>query len=247
MTTGNNHHPTEDLLRTFGEGQLSTGMSVAIAAHLEYCEDCRAASSRINAELATEWLASKPLAAADPRREGNFGDSAASADADTLLEKITRQPQVVAAERSKPAAVVPAELHMHERSVKLPRILAKAAQKGVVWRKLAGGINTAKLNLDRDSQCDFMYMKPGSQAPSHTHHGVEVTLVLDGTFEDELGEYRPGDFVLRHGAQTHTPRSDEGCLCYSVLDSPLLFTSGWSRLLNPFQRYLFNRQLRQAG
>lgn len=210
MTTQNNHHPTEDLLRTFGEGQLSTGMSVAIAAHLEYCEDCRSTSGRINAEIAAEWLASKPLAGAEHKRNGSFGGSAAARKTEAMLDRITSQPQVVTADSSRPAAAVPTELHMHERSVKLPRILAKAAEKGVVWRKLAGGINTAKLNLDRGSQCDFMYMKPGSQAPSHTHHGVEVTLVLDGTFEDELGEYKPGDFVLRHGAQTHTPRSDDG-------------------------------------
>ena len=91
-----------------------------------------------------------------------------------------------------------------------------------------------------------MYMKPGSQAPRHKHHGLEVTLVLDGTFHDELGEYNPGDFILRRGNEVHTPQSDEGCLCFSVLDSPLIFTSGFSRLLNPFQKYFFNRNIHQG-
>ena len=251
MTSQTNHHPSQALLRGFSEGQLSTGMSVAISAHLEYCDECRQASNKLNAELASEWLAAEPV-----RSRGSEGvrgaESAANQTTDfgnieSMLDKITRRPQTTSVSRVDTLRSKPVELHMHERSVKLPRVLAKVAENGVVWRKLAGGINTAKLTLDRDAQCDFMYMKPGSQAPSHTHHGVEVTLVLDGTFEDEFGEYMPGDFVLRQSDQTHTPRSDEGCLCYSVLDSPLLFTSGWSRLLNPFQRYLFNRQLRQVS
>lgn len=250
MIRQTNHHPSQELLKEFGEGQLSTGMSVAISAHLEFCDECRKASNTINAELATEWLAAEPPArmqtTTGKSSSRNAGAAPDFSNAQAMLDDITSQPQVVAIRQAEASTEKAVELHMHERSIRLPKVLAKAAGKGVVWRKLAGGINTARLPLDRDAQCDFMYMKPGSQAPSHTHHGVEVTLVLDGTFEDELGEYMPGDFVLRQCDQTHTPRSDEGCLCYSVLDSPLLFTSGWARLLNPFQRYLFGRQLRQG-
>ncbi|MCP5346162.1 MAG: ChrR family anti-sigma-E factor [Gammaproteobacteria bacterium] len=234
MTTQTNHHPSQDLLKTFSEGQLSTGMSIAISAHLDYCSSCRQSVEVYESELASEWVATDPGADGPQLSESNI-----------LMDRITSQPQVVPiTQATRPRR--PVELHMHERSVRLPGVLSRVAEKGVVWKKLAGGINTAKLTLDRDAQCDFMYMKPGSQAPRHTHRGLEVTLVLDGTFEDELGEYRPGDFVLRESTQVHTPRSDEGCLCYSVLDSPLLFTSGWSRLLNPFQRLLFNRQLRHS-
>ncbi|MBT8145800.1 MAG: ChrR family anti-sigma-E factor [Gammaproteobacteria bacterium] len=251
MTSQTNHHPSQDLLRNFSGGQLSTGMSVAVSAHLEYCGECRQAADRYDAELATEWLGSAPSRNVERTvkkvHSVSANDSASRFTvSEAMLDGITDQPQVVSITQASSKREKPVELHMHERSVRLPRVLAKVAGDGVIWRKLAGGINTAKLTLDRDAQCDFLYMKPGSQAPSHTHHGVEVTLVLDGTFEDELGEYVPGDFVLRESSQTHTPRSNEGCLCYSVLDSPLLFTSGWSKLLNPFQRYFFNRQLRQG-
>ena len=237
MTSKLNHHPSERLLETFCEGLLSTGMSVAISAHLELCDSCRQTADTMKARLAAKWLASEP----EPEYRSVPGDASA------MLDAITRQPQIVSLTVPRAGDDVGVELHMHERSVKLPRVLAKVAENGVVWRKLAGGINTANLKLDREAQCDFMYMKPGSQAPRHTHGGMEVTLVLDGTFEDELGEYQPGDFVLREGNHTHTPKSDEGCVCYSVLDSPLHFTSGLSRLLNPFQRLLFNRQLRQGA
>ena len=106
---------------------------------------------------------------------------------------------------------------------------------------MANGINQASVTLDDKTQCDFLYMKPGSQVPVHKHQGNEITLVLDGSFSDETGMYRESDFVVRTPEHTHQPVSEEGCLCFAVLDSPLTFTSGLARLLNPILRYRFRR------
>jgi putative transcriptional regulator len=234
MNSRINHHPSTEQLKLFNEGLLSTGLSVAVSAHMDFCVECHETSNHMKSELADDWI--KTI------------DAKKSMDADQfshLIDEITSQDQSVPVDQIDGLLDEKIELHMHERSVKLPRVLSKAAGKGVVWKTLPGGINTANLGMDRETQCDFMYMKPGSQAPRHKHHGLEVTLVLDGTFCDELGEYYPGDFVLRRGSETHTPQSEEGCLCYSVLDSPLIFTSGFSRLLNPFQKYVFNKKAHQ--
>ena len=56
-----------------------------------------------------------------------------------------------------------------------------------------------------------------------------------------MGHYVPGDFIRRSSTDKHTPASDEGCLCFAVLDRPLTFTSGFARLLNPIQTLMFNR------
>jgi putative transcriptional regulator len=106
---------------------------------------------------------------------------------------------------------------------------------------MAGGINQASVMLDNETQCEFLYMKPGSQVPVHKHRGNEITLVLDGSFSDEMGHYRESDFVLRNVSHQHQPMSDEGCLCFAVQDSPLMFTKGLARLLNPFLQYRFRR------
>ena len=84
-------------------------------------------------------------------------------------------------------------------------------------------------------------MKPGSQTPVHKHQGTETTLVLDGSMTDELGEYGKSDFIFRTNNDTHQPRTEDGCLCFSVLDSPLTFTKGLARLLNPINRLRFQR------
>jgi len=86
-------------------------------------------------------------------------------------------------------------------------------------------------------------MTPGSQVPVHRHQGSEVTLVLDGSFSDELGHYRASDFMVRTKDNLHKPTSEEGCLCFAVLDSPLTFTKGFAKLMNPFIEYKFRKAL----
>jgi len=139
------------------------------------------------------------------------------------------------------------EMHMLNHSVILPHVLAKAASQGLVWKKLAGGINQAQIVLDNKTQCEFIYMTPGSQVPVHRHQGSEVTLVLDGSFSDELGHYKASDFMVRTKYNLHRPTSEEGCLCFAVLDSPLTFTKGLARLMNPFIQYKFRKAIAQRA
>ena len=122
-------------------------------------------------------------------------------------------------------------------------MLAKAASQGLKWKKVAGGISEAQLFLDNETLCEFIYMAPGCKVPVHTHQGSESTLVLDGSFEDELGEYKASDFIIRDAQDSHQPRSKEGCLCFAVLDSPLKFTEGLARLMNPINRYRFKQAI----
>lgn len=220
-----NCHPVTEQLNAFSLGLLAVGPSVAVAAHLEYCPQCRITVAEIEKQLASDWLKQE-----DPHAAIELGP---------VVESITHQPQFTTSPAVAPVALE--ECHLEGHSVSLPRVLARAAGNGLVWKKITGGINQARLDLDRQTQCDFMYMKAGSRAPLHTHRGTEITLVLDGRFHDELGQYRPGDFVFRTSKQLHTPTSDDGCLCFSVLDGPLAFRAGLARLLNPFQGVLFNR------
>ena len=161
-----------------------------------------------------------------------------------MIDSIVDHPQMKG-DRTRADSV--SEIHMLDHSVTLPRALAKVASDGLVWNQLAGGINQAMVTLDDQTQCEFLYMKPGSQVPVHKHQGNEVTLVLDGSFEDELGHYKPADFVVRTAKDLHQPASEEGCLCFAVLDSPLTFTKGLARLLNPFIRYRFRRATSAAA
>ena len=231
MNTEVNFHPSTELLQKFATGSVSGGMNVAISAHVELCKFCRQQTSEFEAKAAIDWL-QMPTES----DESDFSD---------LVAGIIKQPQIDSIGSNGSALN---EIHMLDHSVRLPKVLAKAAAEGLVWKQLGGGINQAELSLDDETQCEFIYMKPGSQTPVHKHQGSEFTLVLDGSFSDELGHYNPSDFIARSGSDVHQPRSEEGCLWFAVLDKPLTFTKGIARLLNPINNYRFRRSLaRRAG
>lgn len=58
---------------------------------------------------------------------------------------------------------------------------------------------------------------PGSRFPRHTHPGGEEFLVLQGTFQDETGEYPAGTYVRNPPGSAHSPGSDAGCILFVKL------------------------------
>lgn len=52
---------------------------------------------------------------------------------------------------------------------------------------------------------------PGSAFSAHTHDGGEEYLVLDGVFQDELGDFPAGTYVRNPPTSRHTPATDPGC------------------------------------
>ncbi|MFK8027866.1 MAG: cupin domain-containing protein [Gammaproteobacteria bacterium] len=50
--------------------------------------------------------------------------------------------------------------------------------------------------------------------PEHTHPGGEEIFVLEGTFEDDYGEYPTGSWIRSPYLSKHKPYSKEGCLIY---------------------------------
>lgn len=58
---------------------------------------------------------------------------------------------------------------------------------------------------------------PGSHFSAHNHPGGEEFLVLEGTFQDENGDYPAGSYVRNPPGSRHTPRSDGGCIIFVKL------------------------------
>jgi len=51
---------------------------------------------------------------------------------------------------------------------------------------------------------------PGSSFSPHTHDGGEEYLVLDGTFQDEDGDFATGSYVRNPPTSSHTPAAQDG-------------------------------------
>ena len=104
------------------------------------------------------------------------------------------------------------------------------------WRGF-GGVAEAVLDLGTPGyRTTLMRVRGGKAVPRHTHEGNELTLVLEGSFHDELGRYARGDLAITDPTVKHQPVADEGqdCLCLAVTDARLRLTGPLGRLLNPF-------------
>jgi anti-sigma factor ChrR (cupin superfamily) len=55
---------------------------------------------------------------------------------------------------------------------------------------------------------------PGTRFQPHQHFGGEEIFVLEGTFEDEHGQYPAGTWMRSPHGSIHTPFSEHGCLIY---------------------------------
>ncbi|OYX41575.1 MAG: cupin [Rhodobacterales bacterium 32-67-9] len=55
---------------------------------------------------------------------------------------------------------------------------------------------------------------PGSAFPAHVHTGGEEILVLDGTFQDEHGDYPAGCYFRNPPGTSHRPAAADGCTIF---------------------------------
>lgn len=217
------HHSSSQELLAFGKGELPAGDSVAISAHLEYCTSCANKLGHLEADIAQDWskYSSESILDTD--------------ELEPILDSIFTAPI------HEDLPVPPLNEGMIEvggQKFELPTVLSSLAESGLNWRKMPGGVSLALVKLDNQNICSFLYMKPGGGVAMHTHKGKETTLVIGGSFFDAEGEYRKGDFIQRGEEDNHTSQSNEGCLCFTVQDNPVVFTRGLPRLFNPINRLL---------
>ncbi|RUO25592.1 transcriptional regulator [Aliidiomarina minuta] len=219
-------HPSEAMLNSFVSGTLSPALSLIVATHIDMCPRCQHIVSELEQELAEQMLATP----------ANLG----SADSQMMLEAIFNSQEPVIEQSSEADNESAGLITLEGKQFHLPRALARQRDRIGPWNKMVGKLWRAPLNLSTEETTNLIYMAEHSGVPEHTHKGMEATLVINGRFNDEFDSYTDGDFILLDGSRQHTPQtSDEDCLTLAVMDQPLHFTSGLSRLLNPFSSIFF--------
>lgn len=209
------HHLNEDLLVSYAAGHLSEGWSLAVATHLAMCPQCRrqldlaeAAGGALVAELA-------PV----------------SAPADAWAQLKSR---VMAEPRTEPVAV--AKPRMGRSSVPEPlRSYLGCELDEIKWRNLGNAKQLLIKTGDNTTQARLLCIAAGKPVPEHSHGGRELTLVLQGSFHDEVDSFGPGDLEDADGDLTHQPIAgpEMDCICLAVTDAPLRFSSRLMRVLQP--------------
>lgn len=205
------HHPSDALLVAYGAGCLSEGLSLAVAAHLALCPVCRAAARTV------DGLGGALLDA----------DAGLDLDGGALARTLAR----LDGPRETPASPPPA-------AGPFPQPLAAYVDGDPRWQRLAPGVRRLELlrRTSRGGAAQMLRIAPGVTLPHHGHGGLELTLVLSGSFADETGRYGPGDLAEVDQDTRHQPIADthEECVCLIATDAPLRFTGILGRLVQPF-------------
>lgn len=206
MTRQITHHIPLDLLRDWAAGRLAAAFATVIAAHVALCDDCRAA-----------WEAEDLLAG-------------------ELLDRMTPAPVGLAA-RERMFAALDHAVPVLPREAKgvLPAPVMELTVAAPRWQSLGGGIRQQILLPGPEASLRLLHIPSGRKVPEHGHGGLELTLVLEGSFSDSEGRFGRGDVECAGNDTNHQPvAGDDGpCLCLAATDAPLRFRGLVPRLLQP--------------
>jgi putative transcriptional regulator len=212
------HHPKPSLLLAFTQGQLSASLSIAISTHIDHCEHC------MHQVLALQETSALAL-------DENVAELEEWSD-DDMISCITEEDYEV-----HPKQGAPIQFNIKGSDYTLPRALQSVQLSN--WLKL-GKLSRASIDLNEgEVHTNLLHIEQGGTIPTHTHRGFELTVLLAGEFEDEHGKYVPGDFIWLNEANTHSPKTDSGCLCLTVANDALHFVQGFSKALNPIGRLIY--------
>jgi putative transcriptional regulator len=225
------HHPKFELIQSFVNGDLPASLSAGISIHAGMCPICQQKISLLtdqvaelnfdesyaNTAVSNHDLATKEMSAI------NFDD---------MISAITESDNIDVMQAVKTKTV-----NFRNKSYQLPTalnnmLLGKTAHIGKLARR--------RVQLDENEiHTNLLHMEPNGSVPLHTHKGFELTLLLEGSFHDEEGEYVKGDFIMLDGQHLHNPISRSGCLCYTVANDSMHFTQGINKWLNPIGSFIY--------
>ena len=88
---------------------------------------------------------------------------------------------------------------------------------------------------DEQTTARLLRIPAGRPVPTHSHGGLELTLVLSGAFSDATGTYSRGDLQEADENIDHQPHAalGEDCICLAVTDAPLRLKSLAARMVQP--------------
>lgn len=202
------HHIPDAMLAAYAAGQLPHAFSVVVASHVSLCDQCR---STLGAHQAVGGLV---LEAADTVGVSNDLKTDILAQLD---DPYTPEP-------------------VFDRSGIYPGPIVEALKgKEPRWKTLGMGVRQDILSANREGSVRLFFIPPGQAVPNHSHNGLELTLVLQGSFSDETGSFGVGDLEIGDEHLHHTPTADPGdpCICLAATDAPLRFNAFLPRLLQP--------------
>lgn len=224
------HHPSTDLLVEYANGSLPWAVNIAVAAHVQMCNACKQQVNLLNniggasldntpAELINDDSFSRLISRIENSPESSNTDSP-----DATEKAHSRENPTVAT-------------YLVDSPIEIPTVISKILPKRLKWRKISNALKSARLITGQNEyEVAFHKISKGGTVVEHDHRGLEVTLVLEGSFSDQNGVYQKGDLIVKQPGDVHQPTAarNHDCLCLSVCEAPVKITGFMGLLLNPF-------------
>jgi putative transcriptional regulator len=210
------HHLDHATLVSYGAGTLHSGLSLVVKAHLEFCSSCRKAAMAAD-EIGGSFLSNQG--------EVEVSDSSRSAVIDRIqTATLHRLPVARSAVSEVPRA--------------LQDVLGTSDLDSLKWQKTGPGVAMYKLPKQKGEEGFFGLLRiaPNHKLPDHGHGGTELTLILRGSYQDEMGHFSRGDVADLDESVSHQPvvPEDGECICVVANDAPTRFHSWPARLVQRF-------------
>lgn len=211
------HHLDSSTLIGYSAGSLPLAFRAVVSAHLSICAYCR--DQLLDADRVGGQLISQQEGVAMP-----LGAR------DLMLKRLAVSPSSTQTDR-------PVTPRAHDPD-QLPKPLWPyfgQTYSGLRWRTIGPGVHHIRSREVQDGHLMLLRIAPGRCVPMHSHGGNELTMILQGAYDDALGHFAPGDVADLDCDVEHQPVTSPGvpCVCVAATDLPLRF-SGWlARALQP--------------
>jgi putative transcriptional regulator len=211
------HHPDDATLMSFAAGSLPEPLALVIATHCAVCPTCAAevkALERVGAAMFAE-LAPQNLDRAAP-----------------VMALRSMESDVVSAGHRSAAG------QDADGDIPVPlRHLIGDKLDDIQWQRLGFGVWHAPVLQHKSSRGDvrLLRVEPGRAMPEHGHGGAELTMILRGAYQDEIGRFGPGDVADLDDDVEHRPVADAemGCICIIASEKQAVFKGFFARLIQP--------------
>ena len=208
------HHPDDSTLLSYAAGSLPENAALLVSCHLQFCDVCRH-TIRDGETIGGKMLDDLPAAVLPARVRSQ------------VLARLHETPAQTPSPKTNTWS--PDELPLP-----LQPLVGRDYSK-LKWSPLVPGVGQIKLDSPR-GKLRLLNISPGTCLPMHSHRDSELTLVLRGSYADEIGRFAAGDVADLDPSVEHQPIVDSQVSCVSLVvsDAPLKFRGIVPRMLQPF-------------
>jgi putative transcriptional regulator len=224
------HHLDEATLVSYAAGSMSQAMALVVACHLSMCTACR------NRAHESEAVGGMLL---DSLKPAPVGDDALAQVLACIDELPEAEAEALNASYKNTQSFSGKETQLNiVPSVPSPlSIYIGSSLDQVEWKRLVPGVHYHDLpfKTERGGVSRLLRIAPGKSMLPHSHDGNELTLILRGSFTDEVGRFTVGDIADLDNEIQHQPLVDssEDCVCLIATDAPLKFSTLLGKIVQP--------------